>query len=181
MEEWKTITLKKQSQMTTEYEASNLGRIRNKRTKRDVKPHRHNSGYLMFMYRYKDEYGRVKQTGELWHRVIGRTWISNPDNLPQIDHIDRDFTNNRIDNLRWVSPKQNTANRVPQPKKYSRNRPARTIDRAGNVIKEYATLLEACEEMKVPIAHALEMLHGRRPPKRWGSFQQDLVEKEGKK
>jgi len=60
MEEWKTITLKRQSQMTTEYEASNSGRIRNKRTKHDIKPHLHNSGYLMFMYRYKDEYGRKK-------------------------------------------------------------------------------------------------------------------------
>jgi len=59
-EEWKTITLRKQSQMTTEYEASNLGRIRNKRTKRDVKPHRHNSGYLAFIYRYRDECGGWK-------------------------------------------------------------------------------------------------------------------------
>ena len=177
MEEiWRPIILKRQADMKTQYEASNLGHIRNMRTQKEVQPHLHNSGYLMFMYRYRKDDGTIGQTGELWHRVIARTWIDNPDNLPQIDHIDRDPTNNQISNLRWVSAKENVNNSRKGQYLYSRYRPARTIDRDGNVIKEYATLKEACEDMGVRVEHALEMLHGRRPPKRWGSFQQDPVD-----
>ena len=132
----------------------------------------------MFIYRFKGDDGKWHQTGELWHRVIAKTWIPNPDDLPQIDHIDRNMYNNNINNLRWVSPKENAANRVPQPKKHSRFAPARTVDREGNVIKEFSSLAAACEEMKVSINHALEMISGRRPPKHWGTFQQEELDEE---
>ena len=37
------------------------------------------------------------------HRLISIQFISNPDNLPQVDHINHIKTDNRIENLRWVS------------------------------------------------------------------------------
>ena len=39
----------------------------------------------------------------LIHRLIALQWIDNPDNLPEVDHIDRNRLNNSIDNLRWVN------------------------------------------------------------------------------
>lgn len=45
------------------------------------------------------------------HRLIASQWIHNPYNLPQVDHIDHDKTNNRIENLRWVSSSDNNRNR----------------------------------------------------------------------
>jgi hypothetical protein len=47
----------------------------------------------------------------LAHRVVAKQFIPNPNNLPLIDHIDRDRLNNNIDNLRWVSMRQNQLNR----------------------------------------------------------------------
>ena len=44
------------------------------------------------------------------HRLISLQFIPNPDNLPQIDHINHCRTDNRIENLRWTSPKQNCNN-----------------------------------------------------------------------
>lgn len=41
------------------------------------------------------------------HRLVAMTFIPNPDNKPQVDHIDRNRMNNCIDNLQWVTPCEN--------------------------------------------------------------------------
>jgi hypothetical protein len=51
------------------------------------------------------------------HRIVGLMCIPNPENLPQIDHINGIKTDNRIENLRWVSRSTNNRNR-PSTKGY---------------------------------------------------------------
>ena len=46
------------------------------------------------------------------HRLLGLQFIPNPNNLPMIDHIDRNRLNNSLDNLRWVSCSENNKNRT---------------------------------------------------------------------
>lgn len=41
------------------------------------------------------------------HRLVAETFIPNPNNLPEIDHIDAVRTNNKISNLRWVTRREN--------------------------------------------------------------------------
>lgn len=48
------------------------------------------------------------------HRLLALQYHPNPDNLPEIDHIDRNRQNNSLDNLRWVSRIENRANREDQ-------------------------------------------------------------------
>jgi len=45
------------------------------------------------------------------HRLLALTFIPNPDNNPVVDHIDRDKTNNNINNLRWTTYSVNNRNR----------------------------------------------------------------------
>lgn len=44
------------------------------------------------------------------HRLLALTYIPNPENLPVVDHIDRNRTNNSLSNLRWASFKTNANN-----------------------------------------------------------------------
>ena len=44
------------------------------------------------------------------HRLIAIQFIPNPDNLPQVDHINRIRNDNRIENLRWCNNEQNNSN-----------------------------------------------------------------------
>ena len=49
------------------------------------------------------------------HRLIVLQWIPNPDNLPCIDHLNHNRTDNRIENLRWCSHLQNANNNSKSP------------------------------------------------------------------
>ena len=44
------------------------------------------------------------------HRLIAEAFIPNPENLPYVDHIDRNSQNNDIENLRWVDNSTNQLN-----------------------------------------------------------------------
>ena len=52
--------------------------------------------------------GKVKKM--FVHRLVALTYIPNEDNKPQVDHIDRNKTNNHFSNLRWVTHVENMQN-----------------------------------------------------------------------
>lgn len=56
------------------------------------------------------QYGDVKRNCRI-HRLVAETFLPNDNNLPQVDHIDRNRIHNDISNLRWVSVKDNLLNR----------------------------------------------------------------------
>lgn len=57
-------------------------------------------------------YVTLSKNGErkkmLVHQLVAKVFISNPDNLPQVNHKDGNVHNNNISNLEWVTNSQNT-------------------------------------------------------------------------
>lgn len=88
------------------YAVSNKGEVYSFRSHKILKPHPNHRGYLMVdLY---DEFGEVKKG--IIHRLVAEAFIPNPDNKPEVDHIDTNRQNNDMSNLRWVTRKENNQN-----------------------------------------------------------------------
>jgi hypothetical protein len=60
-------------------------------------------GYCRLKIYYLDNSFRT----EVVHRLVALTFISNPNNYKQINHIDGNKTNNKLENLEWCNQSQN--------------------------------------------------------------------------
>jgi len=87
------------------YEISSFGNVRSyaRETVCLIKP-RINQGYFILGLWNK---GKCK-TSKI-HRLVALHFIENPDNKPQVNHIDGNKLNNHLDNLEWVTPQENSA------------------------------------------------------------------------
>ena len=57
-----------------------------------------------------DDNGKFKKQIKYYvHRLVAEAFIENSDNLPEVDHLDRNKENNHVDNLRWCSRMENMA------------------------------------------------------------------------
>lgn len=81
------------------------GRVFNKKFNRFKKPAINNVGYKVVNLHKSGKYKTL-----LLHRLIAIHYISNPENKPEVDHINRDRSDNRIENLRWVTSSENIQN-----------------------------------------------------------------------
>jgi len=70
-----------------------------------LKANANHGGYLMVDL-YKN--GKVKK--KVIHRLVAETFIPNPDNLPEVDHLDTNRRNNNANNLKWCTRKENCNN-----------------------------------------------------------------------
>lgn len=87
------------------YQVSSFGRVKSSYTKRILKGGKNKAGYLLV--------GLYKQgvlSRKSIHRLVAEAFIPNPDNKPEVNHIDENKTNNVVSNLEWMTAKENINN-----------------------------------------------------------------------
>ncbi len=89
----------------TGYYVDNFGQIygKKKTLKPTITPYGYNSVCLYFNGKYKTF---------LVHRIVAECFIENPYNKPDINHIDGNKTNNNVNNLEWVTSKENNQHAI---------------------------------------------------------------------
>lgn len=104
-EEWKPLV-----GFEKHYLASNMGRIKSlwRMKERIINGSYDEDGYRKITLTHPDG----KQVTLRRARLIAETWIPNPDNKPEIDHINTIRTDDRVDNLRWVTSSENQCNPI---------------------------------------------------------------------
>ena len=80
------------------------------------------------------------------HRLVALAFIDNPNDLYSVDHIDENKTNNRVDNLQWLSNGDNI--------RKSRNKAVRI--NKGGVTLEFDSCPSASEYIK---CHRMSVVH----------------------
>lgn len=116
------------------YEVSNMGNIRSKKNGL-LKPQNTIYGYKSIILYKRVKYGKTVIKCARIHRLVLQAFepIENPEKM-QVNHIDNDRSNNRLDNLEWTTPKQN-CNRKKQKDFYYNSISCR--DELGNIFYSY--------------------------------------------
>lgn len=126
------------------YQVSNTGEIKSLKfnhsnKEKIIKGNKESLGYLVVTL-YKD--GNRKNFKI--HRLVAETFISNPKNLPQVNHIDGNKQNNRIDNLEWCTASENTIHAHKSGLANSDNQKIKVnqYDLSGNFIRKWDGIVD---------------------------------------
>ena len=108
---------------------------------------------------WKDNVGymqvKLKRNGKNYyrrvHRLIAEHFLSNPNKLPQVNHIDGDKTNNNISNLEWVDNKLNTKHGYDNNLYHSKRRSIKVevYNKLGEYINTYKSIRETAESLHI--------------------------------
>lgn len=140
MEEvWKTM------KEHADYEISNLGRVKTKKTGRIRKTTISNKGYEQIIV-----YINKKAKTYYVHRLVANNFIDNPSNLREINHINENKLDNKAINLEWCDGKYNLhyGNRVQRILKTKEPtfKKIKQKDLQGNTIKIWKNIIEIQKE-----------------------------------
>ena len=125
------------------YAVTSCGKVWSYRNECFLEPKDNGKGYL-FVNLCKN--GKKKKY--YVHRLVAMAYLPNPDNLPQVDHIDNDKTHNYVNNLQWITHKDNV--------RKSCNKPILQFSLDGEFIREWESTIDVGKEVRSQICDCLK-------------------------
>jgi len=141
-EEWRTIF------DFPNYEVSNKGNIRSKeyndslghlRSSKKLKKQVNNCGYEYVILSSKEEKHKTLTV----HRIVAKTFIPNPEEKEDVNHIDGNKLNNNVNNLEWTTTQENIIKRYEIGIDGNNYKRVSQFDKDGNLVGSFASSYEA--------------------------------------
>jgi hypothetical protein len=153
------------------YQVSDDGRIWNIAKSVWLKSSKSNTGYLVVHLRKNK-----KVITHSVHRLVAMAFVPNRHCRPQVNHINENKTDNRAENLEWVTARENLMYGDRLERAISKQCfPVEQIDLDGNVVKRYPSLKEANRQTGVSAGNISACTRGKK--KTAGGYKWRLVDK----
>ena len=162
------------------YWVSSFGRVKGR--VKELKQWKNKNGYCTVALEKgsKKDGSRVSKFANV-HRLVAIAFIPNPNNLPQVNHIDENPSNNSADNLEWCTAKYNMNYgegaktrhlkinyNAPVYKEFGQrvkpifSLPVVQITMAGEFVKKYPSDMEAARQTGIDRAHINAVANNKR-------------------
>lgn len=157
LEEWKFV-----NEYENIYEISSFGNIRRVGSNKQLKPKLPKMPRYYTVVLYKNGVGKSLRI----HRMVAQAFIPNPENKPQVNHIDGNKLNNNVANLEWCDNKynQNQARKLGLLEKRDKKlrKPVIQYDKTGKIIKKHISLIEAQKATGIKNGNISLVCNGKR-------------------
>ena len=139
------------------YQVSNYGNVR-RVGKRILKPQKRNHGYLsVWLY---DGHNNPIQASV--HRLVAIAFLDNPNGLSEVNHLDENKQNNRVDNLEWTSHIDNVRHGTGTRRMGRAHwTPVCQYTLDGKFIKRWKCMQDAADQLGLHMTHISAVCRGR--------------------